>query len=249
MVSGKYSVLAGAVSREQQMANISSNLANVNTIGYKKNRVSFESILRGEQQTGDARGINYNRIRNNYTEFSEGPLKTTGNPLDLAIHGDGFFKVLSPDGMKFTRRGDFHLNQQGILQTGSNMPVMDAKNQPIYVPDSDVGKVSVNSSGEVSLLTMDGARNIVGKVGVFTINDNKLLKRDTDTLFALEDGAEATIVEEPEIAVASLEVSNVNMTQEMALMIDTLRTFESYQKVVKSYSALGEKQSELGTLG
>ncbi len=249
MVSGKYSVLAGAVSREQQMANISSNLANINTIGYKKNRVTFESILRGEQQTGDARGINYNRIRNTFTDFSEGALKSTGNPLDLAIHGDGFFKVLSPDGMKFTKRGDLHLNKQGILQTGSKMPVMDENNQPIYVPDSDVGKVSVNSFGEVSILTMDGNRNIVGKIGVFTINDRKLLKRETDTLFSLEKGGTATVVEEPEIAVASLEVSNVNMTQEMALMIDTLRTFESYQKVAKSYSALGEKQSELGTLG
>jgi flagellar basal-body rod protein FlgF/flagellar basal-body rod protein FlgG len=249
MVSGKYSALAGAVSREQQMANISANLANVNTIGYKKNRISFESILRGEQQTGDAKGINYNRIRNNYTEFSEGALKTTGNPLDLAIHGDGFFKVLSQDGMKFTRRGDLHLNEQGILQTGSNMPVMDENNQPIYVPDSDVGKVSINSFGEISMLTMDGMRNIVGKVGVFTINDNKLLNRDTDTLFSLQDGATATVVEEPDLAVSSLEVSNVNMTQEMALMISTLRTFESYKKVIKSYSALGEKQSELGTLG
>ena len=62
MVSGKYSALAGAVSREQSLANISNNLANVSTTGYKKMLVSFESILKSEQQVGDANGINYNRI-------------------------------------------------------------------------------------------------------------------------------------------------------------------------------------------
>ncbi|MBN4071619.1 hypothetical protein JYT30_00490, partial [Desulfotalea psychrophila] len=74
MGSGKYSALAGAISREQRLANIATNLANVNTIGYKKTRMSFESLLRGEQQTKQANGINYSRVRENFTEFTEGPI-------------------------------------------------------------------------------------------------------------------------------------------------------------------------------
>ena len=249
MVSGKYSALAGAISREQRMANISGNLANINTIGYKKNRVSFESILRGEQQIGDAKGINYNRIRNNFTDFTEGSIRDTANPLDLAIQGDGYFKVLAADGLKYTRRGDLHVNDQGILETGSKMAVMDESDQPIFVPDSDSAKISVNAHGEVSILTIDGSRTVVGKVGVFKVDDNSKLKRDSDTLFSLEEGGTVTPIEEPDLAIASLEGSNVNMTKEMTLMIDTLRTFETYQKVIKSYSKLGERQSELGTLG
>ena len=249
MVSGKYSALAGAISREQRLANISANLANINTIGYKKNRMSFESLLRGEQQTSNAKGINYSRIRENFTEFTEGPIKNTANPLDIAIHNDGFFKVQSVDGFKYTRRGDFHVDQDGTLLTGNDMPVLDEGNAPITIPDTDTSKISVNSLGEISILSIDGTRNVVGKLAIYTINDNKFLKRDSDTLFSLKEGGQEVLMEEPQLAVGSLEVSNVNITKEMALMIESTRTFESYQKVIKAYSQLGQKQDELGTIG
>lgn len=249
MVSGKYSALAGAISREQRLANISANLANVNTVGYKKTRMSFESLLRGEKQTQEAKGINYSRVRENFTDFTEGPLKETGNPLDVAIHGEGFFKVVSPDGNRYTRRGDLHIDQNGLLQTRNNMMILDQDSQPITIPGTDTNQVSVNNTGEISILSMDGTRNVVGRIGTFTINDNNLLKRESDTLFSLKEGGQEIPVEEPTLAIASLEVSNVNMTEEMTLMIDTLRTFETYQKVLKSYGTLGQKQDELGTLG
>jgi len=111
MVSGKYSALSGAISREQSMANIAANLANVNTVGYKKTSVSFE----------EAKGINYSRIKGNFSDFTPGPITETGNPLDIAIHGDGFFKVQGPDGMLYTRRGDFVLDQTGNLQTSNGL--------------------------------------------------------------------------------------------------------------------------------
>ena len=249
MVSGKYSALAGAISREQQLANISANLANINTVGYKKTRMSFESLLRGENQIQQAKGINYSRVRENFTEFTEGPIKETANPLDLAIHGEGFFKVLSPDGDRYTRRGDLQVDQDGLLQTKNNMAILDDNNQPITIPDTDTNKISINTLGEISILSIDGTRNVIGRVGVYTVNDNNLLKRESDTLFSLKEGGQQVPVEEPTLAVGSLEVSNVNMTEEMTLMIDTLRTFETYQKVLKSYGALGKKQDELGTLG
>ncbi len=249
MVSGKYSALAGAISREQRLANISANLANINTIGYKKNRMSFESILRGEQQTTKAKGINYSRIRENFTEFSEGPIKETRNPLDIAIYGDGFFKVQTLDGVQYTRRGDFHVDSNGILLTGNDLPVLDDANALIIIPDSDTAKISVNSLGDISTLSPDGGRNVVGSLGISTINDNKFLKRETDTLFSLEEDGIEIPVAEPNLAVGSLEISNINMTEEMALMIESMRAFESYQRVLKNYSKLGEKQDELGTIG
>ena len=249
MVSGKYSALAGAISREQRLANIATNLANVNTIGYKKNSVTFESILKGEQQTSTAKGINYSRIRNNYTDFTEGPMKETANPLDIAIYGDGFFKIQAGAEIRYTRRGDFHVDSDGTLLAGNNMPVLDAGNALITIPQTDISHVSVNSLGEISILSLDGGRNIVGKLGIFTIEDTKLLKRETDTLFSLEKGGLEVPVEEPNLAIGNLETSNINMTEEMALMIESTRTFESYQKVIKAYSQLGQKQDELGTIG
>lgn len=249
MVSGKYSALAGAISREQRLANIATNLANVNTVGYKKSRMSFESLLRGEQQTSNAKGINFSRVRENFTEFTEGPIKNTSNPLDIAIHQDGFFKVQSKEGFRYTRRGDFHVDQDGTLMTGNNMPVLDDGNAPISIPGNDTSKISVNSIGEISVLSIDGTRELVGKIAVYTMNENNSLKRESDTLFSLETGGQEVLSETPLLNVGSLEVSNVNMTEEMALMIESTRTFESYQKVIKAYSTLGQKQDELGTVG
>lgn len=249
MVSGKYSALAGAISREQRLANISTNLANINTIGYKKSRMSFESLLRGEQQITQAKGINYSRVRENFTEFSEGPIRSTGNPLDIAIYGDGFFKVQGINGPQLTRRGDFHTAQDGTLLTGNNLPVLDNGNAPIIIPDADTSKISINTLGEISTLSIDGTRSVVGEIAVYTINDNTLLKRESDTLFSLKKGGIETLTIEPNLAIGSLEVSNVNMTEEMALMIESNRTFESYQKVIQAYSKLGQKQDELGTIG
>ncbi len=249
MVSGKYSALAGAISREQRLANIATNLANVNTVGYKKSRMTFESLLKGKQQIEQAKGINYSRVRENFTEFSPGPMKSTENPLDIAIHDEGFFKVQSPDGPRYTRKGDFKLDQSGTLLTGNGLPVLGKGNLPITIQNTDTARISVNSLGEISTLSLDGTREVVGTIGIFSINDRALLKRESNTLFSLKTGGVETPVAEPRLNVGSLEISNVNMTEEMALMIESTRTFESYQKVIKAYSTMGQKQDELGSLG
>lgn len=249
MVSGKYSALSGAISREQRLANIGANLANVNTVGYKKTRMSFESLLRGEKQISSGKGINFSRVRENFTEFTPGAIRNTSNPLDIAIHSEGFFKVQSEDGFKYTRRGDFHVDRDGILLTGNNMSVLDDGNAPIQIPNTDTAKISVDSNGEISILAMDGTREVVGTIAVYTFNENKFLNRESDTLFSLKNGGQEIISDEPNLNSESLELSNVNMTEEMALMIESTRTFESYQKVIKAYSTLGQKQDELGTVG
>ena len=248
MVSGKYSALSGAVAREQSMANIAANLANVNTAGYKKANISFESLFQGAKQTKEGKGINYSRIKGNFTDFTPGPMFETGNPLNMAIHGDGFFKVQGPNGVLYTRRGDFMLDQKGNLQTSNGMPVLDGANGPINIPDTTINQISVSSLGEISAMGRDGSRSVVGSVGVVTINDTSKLKREADTTFSLQADGQETVATEPTLVIGKLETSNVNMTEEMTMMIDSLRTFETYHKVLKSYSDLGQKQDELGSL-
>lgn len=248
MVSGKYSALSGAIAHEQSMANIAANLANVNTAGYKKNSVSFESLLEGAQQTAEAKGINYSRIKGNFSDFTPGPMTQTGNPLDMAINGDGFFKLQGPEGTLYTRRGDFSLDETGNLQTSNGLPVLNEANAPINIPDTITSQISVNSLGEISVMARDGGLSVIGRVGVVTINDTSKLKREADTTFSLQEGGQATAMVEPMLTIGSLETSNVNMTEQMTLMISSLRTFETYHKVLKSYSDLGQKQDELGSL-
>ncbi len=248
MVSGKYSALSGAIAREQSMANVASNLANVNTIGYKKASVSFDSLLQGAKQTEETKGINYSRTKGNFTDFTPGPITETGNPLDMAIHGDGFFKVQGPNGILYTRRGDFTLDQNGNLQTSNGLQVLNQANGPINIPNTATNQISVSSLGEISIMGRDGSSAVVGTVGVVTINDPSKLKREADTTFSLQPDGQETVVTQPTLAIGSLENSNVNMTEAMTLMIDSLRTFETYHKVLKSYSDLSQKQDELGSL-
>lgn len=248
MVSGKYSALAGAISREQAIANISENLANVSTTGYKRSTMSFESLLRGEEQKTNAKGINYSRVGKNSTDFSPGPLKETGNPLDIAIHGDGFLKVEGENGIAYTRRGDLQIGSDEILRTRSGLKLLDDANGEINIPDAATSKISINNAGMITLVGADGSRSIVGRLGVVNFNDPTKLKREDDTTFSLDPGTQEIPIEEPLIVSGSLESSNVNMIEEMTRMIGSYRTFETYHKVIESYSDISNKQTELGTL-
>lgn len=248
MVSGKYSALTGAIAREQAIANVSNNLANINTSGYKKSQLSFESLLEGKKQTENSKGINYTRTRVNYTDFSGGAMRQTDNPLDMAIHGDGFFKVLGADGVLYTRRGDFVINPQGALTTSNGLPVLDEGNAQITVPLSGTSKVAVGDDGALYLMAPGGERAEVGRLALVDIEDRTKLKRAGDTTFSLENPNGEIPAANSRVIQGSLELSNVNMAEEMALIIDSYRTFETYHKVLKSYSTIGEQQEELGTL-
>ncbi len=249
MVSGKYSALAGAISREQSIANISNNLANINTSGYKKSKVSFESILRGEQQSNEAKGINYNRVRQNFTDFSPGAMRQTEDPFDVAIHGEGFFKLQGDNGTLYTKRGDFALDGEGLLTTSNGLPVLDEGNNQIIIPDTDISRVAVSDEGTIYLLNReDGTRTEVATLAIVEFEDRLQLKREADTTYSLEDPDGEIASEDSRVLQGHLELSNVNMSSEMAKMIDSNRIFEVYHKVIKSYSTITEQQQELGTL-
>ncbi|THB72594.1 MAG: flagellar basal-body rod protein FlgF [Desulfobulbaceae bacterium] len=248
MVSGKYSALAGAISREQSLANISNNLANVTTTGYKKMIMSFESMLQGENQIQDARGINYSRVSKSITDFSSGPMKETGNEMDLAIHGSGFFKVLGPEGPLYTRSGAFTVDQEGTLKTSDGYSVLDDGNIPVQIPPGGNARISINALGVISTLDTQGNREEVGRLGIVSFEDPNTLTRRDNTTFIAGQGSVEQLVDEPQVVSGHLELGNVNMIEEMANMIQGQRLYETYHKVLKGYSAVGEKQEDLGTL-
>ncbi|MBE0583501.1 MAG: flagellar basal-body rod protein FlgF [Desulfofustis sp.] len=248
MVSGKYSALAGAVSREQALANTSNNLANVSTTGYKRMLVSFESILSGQQQATQANGINYNRIRHNFSDFSPGPLKDTGNPLDLAVRGSGFFKVLGPDGPLLTRNGAFVIDQDGTLRTQNGYAVLNQGDAPIEVGEAARGAISVSGFGVISSIDQQGNREEIDQLAVVDVDNPAALQRREHATFAVGDGVVEQPIEEPAILAGSLEIANVNMVEEMAQMVDNHRLYEIYLKAIKAYSTISEKQEDLGTL-
>ncbi|WP_457572996.1 flagellar basal-body rod protein FlgF [Desulfolithobacter sp.] len=242
MVSGKYSALSGAVAREQAMATISNNLANVTTSGFKKDRVSFEAILRGRQQVGDAKGINFTRIGRIGTDFSPGAIRQTGNPLDLAIEGEGFFMVRDQNTTYLTRQGHFLVDQEGFIKTPAGHNLLDDGGGPVQISEYSGKSVIIDNDGNISV---DGV--VESRAQVYMVDDPEQLKKAGNSLFTFENTTPVPATGS-RVVQGHLELSNVNMMEEMVLMMNTLRKYEAYHKAMKSYSTLGEKQSELGTV-
>jgi len=249
MTSGKYSALSGAIARDQAIANLSANLANISTTGYKRRSLSFEAMLRGEQQRTRAQGINFNRVKTVVTDFSPGPLRHTENPFDVAIHGEGFFKIQGANGPLYTRRGDFVTDQAGVLRTSNGMMVLDEGGGPITIPNADTSQVVIGESGIVAIVNTDGGVDEVGQLAVVGIDNPQNLRQEENTLYSLGEGAAETPLATPfRLVQGSLEMANVNMTEEMTRLIDNFRAYENYHKVIESYKAISEQEDALGTL-
>ncbi len=248
MVSGKYSALTGAVNRELSIANISANLANVTTVGYKKNRMSFEAILDGQMQMKKAKGVNYNGINSNYTDFSQGPLKNTDNPFDVAINGDGFFKIRTADGDLLTRKGNFVRGDDGRLLTDSGKAVLSAGNSEIFIPTENGAAIVIDKEGSISSVDQNGVSTVIAQLAIVDVEDRSLLQKKGDTAFAAPPDVVQTLAENYSVVQGSVETSNVNMTEEMSNMIRDNRLFQMYHSVFENYGKLGDKLSELGTV-
>jgi flagellar basal-body rod protein FlgF len=244
MVSGKYSALSGAVAREQALSNIAANLANVNTTGFKKDRISFAAMLNGARQTNDTRGINYARIRSITADFSQGGLAATGRALDVAIDGPGFLKIEKNNETFYTRAGRMTLDSNGMVKTEDGFTVLGAGGNPLQI-DTALGKnIVIAESGEIFVNGEDSG----SRIQVFTVEDEKQLVKTGSSLYQLKEGDDQPLAEY-RVVQGSLETSNVNMMEEMTTMIAAQRAFEAHTKVIESYSKIGQKQDELGSVG
>ncbi len=241
MLRGLYVAAEGMAARQKAQDAIANNLANLNTTGFKADRPVFETVY--ERQLYRVQGAQSQPIgalsagailRELYTDFRPGALITTGNPLDLAIDGAGFFAVQTPQGVRYTRNGAFQLNAQGVLTTREGYPVLGANNQPIQIP-----RTAAIQIGENGAILSNGAQ--VGQVLIVQGN----LAKDPDGYFV---GA-AQPVANPRVAVGALEASNVNMVREMVSMIELIRAYETHQKAIHAHDeTLGRAINELAKL-
>ncbi len=174
-------------------------------------------------------------------DFRQGDFITTHNPLDLAISGKGFFTVMTPAGLRYTRDGQFKLDENGTLKTNSGYEVQGMNGKIIGLK----GNIGVNEFGEI---ISDGS--IVDKIKVIDPKRDEFLKKVGDNLYRYE-----TELKEDELQVGGtikqgvLEGSNVNPVKEMIKMIEIYRAYESAQRVVKAYDTnLAKAVTEIGRL-
>ncbi len=242
MSSGLYSALSAAKSRLAMMDTITENLANVNTAGFKKGQSVFAAVLDGQSATTAAKGINFTKIRGQFSDFSQGTLTQTGMPLDLGINGEGFFKVRDAGGnLYYTRQGNMHRDAQFNLRALNGMQVLGAGDKPINLPGTDF---AVDVEGNVAL-----DNGSVENIPIYTFDDKATLERRGGGLFVAGEDSPAKPVERPQILQGHLEAANVQSMEEVVLMMESLRIFEAGQKAIKTYDTLASKADELGSVG
>ena len=241
MSSGKYGAISGAVARMQMLGNITEQLAAVKTPGYKKGMVTFEAEL-GEATSGLAtKATNYSHLTAPEIDFSPGNIEFSGDPLDLAINGAGFFKIQRDDGsFGYTRKGNFQMDGDGRLIDGNGLPVMSANDDEIILPYS---AVDISSDGSIW-----AGETKIGQVGLFRFADTSVLQRAGGEMYKPRNGIEPEAHPDPQLLQKNLEGSNIDMMKAMVRMTSNLRAFEATQKALKIYSDMDGKAAELGLI-
>ncbi len=225
-----YKAAAGAIQQQIRLEILSNNLANVNTIGYKADLPVFrfdEPAQVKDTAVGDVPKLSPYLSPIDYaTNFSVGALRETGNPLDVAIVGNGFFEVRTTDGLQYTRKGRFSVNEQGELSTADGAAVM-GQGGAIAI---DGSRVEISEEGEVSV---DGA--LVDVLRVVDFEKPYLMRKVGGTRFVpTEPSAGPQQSQDYRVAQGAVEASNVDPLRTMTEMIESLRVFESYQKAIRT---------------
>lgn len=243
MDRGIYAASSGGLQSVRRLEIVSNNLANVNTVGFKAERLQsrqqeFADTLAGTMLDGSARAKgDFERAPGvvstaTVTDFSPGPIESTGNPLDVALRSPNqFFVVTTPEGEHYTRAGNFTVNVEGQLVTQDGLPVV-GDGGPISVPP---GKVDISASGTVTV----GNQN-VGRLRVVQFDDLNQLERAAGTRFKISGGNPPQTVE-GDLVPGALEQANVGVVDAMVDMINAQKAFEAYTKSVRTIDELNER--------
>src|SRR5271155_1929739 len=208
MDSGYYAAFAGLVARTQALDTAASNHANAQTAGYRAEREYFRSVLLdpldGDSQLGGTVN-NFGVLGGDHLDMGQGVLTATGNPLDLAIEGQGFFAVETPNGVRYTRDGSFHRTRDGRLVTAAGEPVLSSLKQPVPVPP---GEVAVGADGALSV-----AGGTVANVGVFTFPAGTQLVPEGKNRYVAPAKAQPVLATTASIHQGALEAANQDVIQ------------------------------------
>jgi len=230
MYKGIYIAASGAVLKQAQLEVISQNLANANTSGYKRTTISFKEYLlpqdAGVSAAPDGRVMSdFSELK---TDYSNGTLIRTGNPLDIAVEGDG---LIALEGDRYTRRGDLKRDREGYLTTSTGAKIQGTGG-PIQIP-ADSGEITIDAEGKVSVMQPGSTLPTeIDKIKVMDFGPNAdLVKIGNGELTTNASGT----VSKSALRQGYIESSNVDAITEMVRMIESMREFESYQKAIQTF--------------
>lgn len=233
MLEGLYSAAAGMSAQQEQLNAISNDLANVSTSGYKAERVAFSDLLynpiniAGTETTAGA-GANARVIGRSE---AQGSLQETGDPLDLAIEGEGYFQVTRANGkVALTREGNFGVDASGTLVNAEGNPI----SPPIKLPKGvSAGEVSIAPDG-----TVTAGEHKLGQIKLVTVTSPEHLLADGGGEFTPTPASGAPHPAKGKIHQGAVEASNVNIASEMAQMVSTQRNFQLTSNAIQTESQM-----------
>lgn len=219
LISGVYGLVEGSLIQELRFENVANNLSNINTTAFKRDIISFNQVLSMEYATEP--------------DFTPGPMRRTGNPLDTALQGRGFFKIQTAQGIRYTQSGAFTLSPDRFLATQNGDPVL-GENGPIRIQGK---QVLIGSHGQV---LVDGEG--VDRILVVDFTQPELLRKEGASYFSYQGEAQDIYpARDVTLHQGYIEGSNVEPTAEMIEMMDALRAFESAQKAIQSVDEMTGK--------
>jgi len=246
MNRGIYPILSGALAHERRMQVFANNMANINTAGFKQDEQAFKAVFPRPHAAipaiGHAAGLAQQIMARPLgvterafvaphlmkTTFEPGRIRLTGNPLDIAIQGRGFFEVKTPQGTRYSRNGMFSLDNQRRLVTNLGYPVMGARGE-IKIP---AGKLEITTQGDIKVDDKP-----VATIKIVEFSDDQMPQKFTEGLFISDNGK---VARDPQIQVGHIEESNVNSIGEMVKMIQGMRNYESTQKLIQTLDRMAE---------
>jgi flagellar basal-body rod protein FlgG len=278
MSKGLWPAVSGSIAQSERVDTIANNLANTDTAGFKRDQVAFQAVMASAVAAAQKEGIPYKaytekdfhkldgtqtayvQTEGTYTDFSQGRVKMTGNPLDVALDGKGFLEVLGPQGVRYTRHGSLKLSSEGMLVTTDGYPILSPGGGPNAQPASREElleraiRIDTTKPGGRLVITTDGKiyqdKAQVGQLAVTEFVDTKLLQKEGSSMYRNDVAANvAQDASSTRLEQGSLETSNVNSVAEMVELLKANRMFEANEKVIRTYGDMeGRAVNDLGKL-
>ena len=239
MSDGIWAAVSGAVAQQRALDVTANNVANANTTGFRGDRVAFREALSaasGQDQAApdSLRFVNVSQVQ---ASREAGTLQQTGGDLDLAIQGEGWFSIETPNGERYTRGGQFSVDAQGGVRSRSGDPLLVWQSEPggdtqeLRVPP-DAVEITVGLDGTVSA---DG--DAVGRLAIRRFEEDALTK-EGDTRFVAEGAGEPS---DAQVLQGYLESSNINAVAGMNELITVSRSFEAFQKIIDTFQQMDQR--------
>ena len=231
--------LSRQIALQRELDVVANNIANMTTVGYKADNVTFGEymmpVARANNFRGSDRLVSFTQDRTTWLDQSQGPVEQTGNPLDIAMSGNTFLTVQTPQGERYTRNGSLQINSQGQLVTSEGLQVV-GQNGPIVFQPGD-REISISTDGAVSVReganTTDTQR---GKLKFASFTDPRMLLKDGTSTFRPPNGMQVDTPAAVRINQGAIEKSNVRSVVEMTRMVEVTRTYTQVAQLLQQHS-------------